>query len=139
MTQHAPPILVFDTDCVLCSRSVHFILRHEAAPTIVFASAWGERGMAAAQTHGISPQTLNDTVLFVENGRALTRSDAAVAVAAHLQAPFRWLWVLRFVPRPLRNWVYGWIARNRYRWFGQRNQCFAPPFGQRHRFDESVD
>lgn len=128
-------IIVFDTDCVLCSGWVGFILRHEAAPTARFVSAWSDEGAALATAHGLSPADLDLTFLVVPQGRpALTKSDAGLAILAELRAPWSWARVLRLVPRGLRDWVYDRIARNRYDWFGRRSQCYMPPVGQAHRF-----
>ena len=130
----AAPIMVFDTNCVLCSGAVAFILAHEAAPTLRFAGAWSERGLELAARHGFTRADLNDTFLVVKDGRALTRSDAALAVATHLRHPWNWLALTRLVPRPLRDAVYSSIAKRRYRWFGQRQDCTVVPQAERHRF-----
>lgn len=129
-----PPILVFDTDCVLCAGSVRFVLAHERDDRLHFMGAWSSEGIDLAAVHGLSAEDLNGTFLLVENGRVLTRSDAALGVTRHLRAPWRWLRVLKFVPKPLRDHAYGLVARYRYRWFGRREDCARVPPGQRHRF-----
>lgn len=128
------PIVVFDTDCVLCSRMVAFVLRHERAPSLRFAGAWSEAGRALAARHGFSAADLDETFLVIQGNRVLARSDAALAVLRHLRAPWRWLTVLALVPRPLRDAAYGFVARRRYRWFGRRAGCTVVPPGERHRF-----
>ncbi|QQA41299.1 thiol-disulfide oxidoreductase DCC family protein [Pelagovum pacificum] len=127
-------IVIFDTDCVLCSGAVGFLLRHEADTTIRFASSRTETGARLAEAHGLSAADLDLTFLMIRDDNALTRSDAALCLAGHLRRPWRWLRVLRVVPRPLRDAIYGVIARNRLRWFGQRDSCFLPPPAQAHRF-----
>ena len=126
--------MIFDGDCVLCSGTVQFILRHERDPELAFATTQSLAGRELAARHGISPGDLDITFVLVEDDRALLRSDAALRVAAHLRFPWRWLAVLRVVPRPIRNTVYTAVARRRYRWFGKRAACFLPPTEQRHRF-----
>ncbi len=126
--------ILFDTDCVLCSAWVHFLVRHERAPLMRFVSAWSDEGQRLASQHGLSLQDLDATFLVITDDRALTRSDAGLALLAQLRAPWRWGRVLWVIPRPLRDWVYDRLARNRYRWFGHRPQCFVPPPGQSHRF-----
>ena len=128
------PIMVFDTNCVLCSGGVAFVLRHERDRSLRFAGAWSETGLALAARHGFTRRDLNDTFLLITAGRALTRSDAGLAVARHLRAPWRWLGLLRLVPRPVRDLVYRAVARNRYRWFGQRQDCMMVPPAERDRF-----
>lgn len=126
--------IIFDTDCVLCSGMVHFVLRHERAPSIRFVGAWSETGLRLAAGHGLSRADLDETYLVIENEQGYTKSDAGLIVARHLKAPWSWLGALRIVPKPLRNAVYTTIARRRYRWFGHKQRCFCPPADQRHRF-----
>ncbi len=127
-------IVVFDTDCLMCSAWVHFILRHERVPSAKFVSAWSKDGLALAVKHELSPENLDQTYLVVLQGKPLIKSDATLAIIATLNAPWRWATALRLLPRPLRDWFYDRMANNRYRWFGRRDQCFLPPEGQRARF-----
>lgn len=136
-TQPQPPsetIIVFDTDCVLCSGVTRFVLEHERDDRSRFVSAWSPEGAALARQYGLDPVDLDRTYLVISEGLALTHSSAGIAVAERLKMPWRLLTLFRFVPRPLRDAVYTIVARNRYRWFGQRAACFAPPAGARHRF-----
>lgn len=129
-----PPTIVFDTDCLLCSGMVRFVLRHERDRALHFAGAWSDEGLALAARHGFSREDLNATFLVVADGRALTRSDAAFAILAHLSAPWRWLGPARIVPRRLRDGVYDLVARHRYRVFGRERDCTVVPPAERHRF-----
>ena len=134
ITMRGATTIIFDTDCVLCSSSVHFVLRHERAPSTQFVSAWSTTGLRLAAEHGLTGADLQDTYLVIENGQASTKSDAGLVIARHLKVPWRWLSVLGIVPKPLRDAAYTFIARRRYRWFGQRPQCFLPPAGMNNRF-----
>ncbi|MEQ1694683.1 MAG: DCC1-like thiol-disulfide oxidoreductase family protein [Hyphomicrobiaceae bacterium] len=126
--------IVFDTDCVLCSGMVHFILRHERAPSIRFVGAWSDTGLRLAADHGLSRTDLDETYLVIENGHSFTKSDAGLVVVRHLNAPWSWLGILRIIPKPLRDALYTLIARRRYRWFGHKSQCFRPPMEAVDRF-----
>ena len=126
--------IVFDTDCLMCSAWVGFILRHEREPSARFISAWSNDGLVLAAQHQLTPQDLDTTYLVVANGTPLTKSDATFAIFKTLHAPWRWAVALGFVPRPYRDWFYDRMAKNRYRWFGQQDQCFVPPEGQQDRF-----
>ncbi|WP_096487846.1 thiol-disulfide oxidoreductase DCC family protein [Methylorubrum populi] len=129
-----PPTLVFDTDCVLCAGSVRFVLAHERDERLHFMGAWSTEGLALAAQHGFTAEDLNGTFLLVQDGRALTRSDAALEVARHLRAPWCWARIARILPKPLRDRLYGVVARFRYRLFGRREDCARVPPEQRHRF-----
>lgn len=128
------PTVVFDTDCVLCSGMVAFVLAHEQAPVLRFAGAWSSEGLALAAMHGFSRSDLDKTFLVVCGGKALMRSDAGIEIMRHFRAPWRWAAVVAAVPRPLRDVVYDFVARRRYRWFGRRQDCIVVPPAERHRF-----
>ncbi len=128
------PIVLFDTDCVLCSGMTAFVLAHERAPALRFAGAWSAEGLAPAARHGFTRGDLDRTVVVVAGGRALIRSDAALEIARHLRAPWSALLLTRGVPRPMRDLAYDVLARNRYKLFGRRKACMLVPPGQAHRF-----
>lgn len=128
----AAPLLLFDGECSLCSSAVQFVLRHERDAELRFAPLQSAVGQERLRAHGLADAELDSLVVIVD-GRALVRSNAALELARHL-GPWRMLRVLRFVPRRLRDWVYDWIARNRYRWFGKRDACWMPQPEQRGRF-----
>jgi predicted DCC family thiol-disulfide oxidoreductase YuxK len=135
MAPPSGPVLLFDGVCVLCSGSVRFVLAHERDHEIRFATMQSRTGQALLRLHDL-PVTDFDSVVFVVDGRPLERSAAALAVARHLRAPWRWLRAAAIVPRPLRDRVYDWIARHRYRWFGRRESCMVPDAATRARFLE---
>jgi predicted DCC family thiol-disulfide oxidoreductase YuxK len=128
------PTMIFDGVCVLCSGGVRFVLRHERDNELVFATTQSATGRALAARHGISTEQLDVTFVLVEGERAYVRSDAALRVAKHLAAPWRWLGVFRLVPGPIRDAIYSWVARRRYRMFGRYDTCMIPATDQRHRF-----
>lgn len=128
-------VVVFDTDCVLCSALVRFLLRHERDRRMVFVKAWTVRGLSLASSHGLSRADLRDTFLVIENGRPLVRSAATLALLKRLKAPWRWLRGLRMLlPRNVRDWLYDEIAQNRYSLFGFRRDCFVPSGAEGGRF-----
>ena len=116
------PVVVFDGECNLCHGVVRFVLAHEVAPIIRFASTSTNMGARLCLASGIVDAG-QETFLFVTEGRFLARSDAAFALCKKLGFPWRWLALLRLVPRPFRDAVYDWVARHRYRWFGRRAHC----------------
>lgn len=121
----AAPILLVDGVCNLCSGSVRFIADRERAPRLYFASLQSSVGRRLLREHGIDPDALASLVLIDAEG-AHHRSDAALRIARELRAPWSWLTVFRIVPRPLRDAVYDFIARYRYRWFGRQDVCMLP-------------
>ena len=133
-TSIAPISVVFDTRCILCGGWVRFLLRYKADTRLHFVGAWSPAGLAMAARYGFGPHDLQKTYLVVADGIALTRSDAGLALLGHMKAPWRWLGLLRIVPRPVRDGVYDLVARNRYRWFGMMEACLVPGPELRDRF-----
>ncbi|MFY8106946.1 MAG: thiol-disulfide oxidoreductase DCC family protein [Elstera sp.] len=126
------PLYLFDGACVLCSRTVRFVLKTETAPVMRFCAVQSEAGQALLQTLGLA--AMPETFLLIEGGKAYGRSEAAFRLGRYLRAPWRWLTLLRLLPRPLTDWGYDRVARNRYRWFGQHETCLVPVPEQRTRF-----
>ena len=119
------PVVLFDGVCNLCNGAVRFIIRRDPRSVFRFASL---DSAAARSLLGDAPGSgrLPDSMFLVEDGRVSSRSTAVLRIARRL----RWPWPLAYafiaVPRPVRDWAYSVIARNRYRWFGRRDQCEVP-------------
>jgi predicted DCC family thiol-disulfide oxidoreductase YuxK len=119
------PIIVFDAVCPLCSANVRFILRHDRRRRFRLASMQSEAGAALYRRFGIDPAD-PETLILVEGGRARRDSDAVLAIWSGLGWPWRAAAAARIVPAALRDPLYRWVARNRYRWFGRRETCWLP-------------
>jgi predicted DCC family thiol-disulfide oxidoreductase YuxK len=126
------PVIVFDGECVLCSANAQFVLRHDRAGHFRLASMQSEAGAALYRRFGIDPAD-PETMIVVEGGRALRDSDAVLAVWRGLGWPWKAAGVFAAVPRALRDPLYRWVARNRYRLFGRRETCWMPSADQRER------
>jgi predicted DCC family thiol-disulfide oxidoreductase YuxK len=121
----ARPIIVFDAECLLCSANAQFVLNHDRQGPFLLASMQGEAGSALYRRFGIDPAD-PDTLIVVEGNRLRRDSDAILAIWAGLGWPWRAATAFRLVPRGLRDPVYRWVARNRYRLFGRRDTCWLP-------------
>lgn len=119
------PILVFDGVCLLCSRWVRFVLRHDRAGRYRFAAMQSETGRALLDACGLDPDDPN-SLLLCEAGGHWTDSDAILRVLAGFGGLWRAFAALRWLPRPLRDPAYRALARNRYRWFGRSEACWLP-------------
>lgn len=119
------PVVLFDGVCHLCQSSVKFLIQRDSRRILRYASLQSPFGRDLLQSLGENPEAMNSIVL-VEAGRAYRESTAALRIAGHLRAPWRFLKIFRFLPRWIRDPVYRWIARNRYRWFGKDETCWLP-------------
>ena len=120
------PIIVFDAICVLCSANAQFILRHDRRGHFRLTAMQSEAGAALYRRFGIDPAD-PETLIVVTGDEALRDSDAIIAIWRELSWPWRLGAVARFVPRALRDPLYRWVARHRYRLFGRRDSCWLPP------------
>ncbi len=127
------PILLFDGVCNLCNHSVQFIIRRDSRGVFRFASLQSEAARELLSGFQEKPTGLS-TVVLLENGRLRLKSDAALGVLRRLPGLWPLLYVFILVPRPIRDAVYDWVARNRYRWFGKKDQCMLPRPEWRERF-----
>lgn len=126
MTDGPRSIILFDALCVLCSANAQFVLRHDHRRRFLLASVQGEAGRALCRRHGIDPGD-PDTIIVVTGEQALRDSNAVLAIYAGLGQPWSAAAaVLRLVPRMIRDPLYRWVARNRYRLFGRREVCWLP-------------
>ncbi|GAA5071150.1 thiol-disulfide oxidoreductase DCC family protein [Lysobacter panacisoli] len=127
-------VIVFDGVCVLCNGWVRFLLRHDRRGRYRFAAMQGDTGRGLLDAHGLDP---DDPVSFllIDGGRAWTDTDAIVQVLRGLGGPWRLAAaVFALFPRSVRDGLYRLLARNRYRWFGRREQCLLPTPQQAVRF-----
>lgn len=129
--EHQGPVIVFDGICVLCNGWVRFLLRRDRG-RYRFASMQSESGRALLSAHGLDVDDPS-SFLLVEDGNALTDTDAIARVLSGLGGAWKIAAVIALVPRFLRDPVYRMIARNRYRWFGTI-ACTVPLETQRGRF-----
>ena len=128
------PVLLFDGVCNLCNSVVQFVLTYDKSAIVQFASqqsAFGQRTMRERGLSGI------EGVVLIEGERVYTHSDAALRLLSYLPAPLSWLSNLRVIPKALREIVYRFIARNRYRLFGKREACLLPRPEWKARFLEA--
>ena len=132
-TRSDGPTVLFDGVCNLCHGTVNWIIRHDKPARFRFAPLQSRAGAAIGRQYGLDPDAL-DTLVLVEGGKAYTKSTAALHIVRSVDSPWRVLYGLTIVPRPVRDLLYDWFARGRYRRFGKRDECMVPPPDVRERF-----
>ena len=120
-----PAIILFDGVCNLCNGFVTFVIRRDPANRFRFASLQSDIARELLKHQPGAGQGL-DSVVLIENGRYYQQSTAALRILRRLGAGWPLLYSLILVPAFLRDKIYAWIAKNRYRWFGQRASCMLP-------------
>ena len=132
MREPVTATIVFDGTCVVCNGWVDFLLRHDRRQRYRFAAMQGRHGRALLAQHGLDPDDPSSFLLLDEAG-AHRDTDAIVRVLAGLGGPWRLAFVVRVAPASWRDAAYRVLARNRYRWFGQR-ACRLPEPHEAARF-----
>ncbi len=129
--EHA--VVIFDGECSFCNRWVDFLLRFDRKDIFRFAARQSAAGAAFAAQSGLPPEGVG-SIIVVQNGRVLLRSDAVLTLLTLLGLPFGLIGVFRLIPTGLRDAAYDLIARNRHRWSRKSLHCRIPSPVERHRF-----
>ncbi|MGB0850662.1 MAG: thiol-disulfide oxidoreductase DCC family protein [Bacteroidia bacterium] len=125
-------VVLFDGVCTLCNSSVDFIVRHEKGDRLLFASLQSDVGKQIIANSGLDE--VPDSILFYTDKELYSKSTAVLKIAKHLSRPFSLAQIFIVVPKPFRDVVYDWIAKNRYQWFGKKETCRIPTPEERAKF-----
>jgi predicted DCC family thiol-disulfide oxidoreductase YuxK len=118
-------IILFDGVCNLCNSAVQFVIQRDKRNNFLFASLQSTPGQELLQSHHLPAGNISSFVL-VENRNIYLGSTGALRVAKKLNGIWPLLYIFIIVPKFIRDRVYYWIAKNRYKWFGKKNECMVP-------------
>ncbi len=118
-------LILFDGVCNFCNSSVNFIIKNDKTDHFRFLPLQSERGKKIVAEYNLDPENLQ-TVILLEQGRIYTRSTAALRIARKLSGGWKLMYGFVIVPSVVRDFFYNIIARNRYKWWGQRDSCMIP-------------
>jgi predicted DCC family thiol-disulfide oxidoreductase YuxK len=129
-------IILFDGVCNLCNGTVQFVLKRDSRAVFHFAALQSEAGQRLLAEHGFDAETAapDSIILITETGQMFTRSEAALRIGQRLGGAWPVLGIFLLVPHFIRDAVYRWVARNRYKLFGKRDTCMLPLEGWKERF-----
>lgn len=125
-------IVLFDGECNFCNASVQFIIKRDIKNRFYFASLQSEIGQKLLREHNV-PEQLDSFVLF-DGRNCYYQSTAALRVCRHLKGAYKLVYSFIIIPKPVRNLVYKFIAKNRYKWFGKVESCLIPTPEVKERF-----
>ena len=123
--------VLFDGVCNLCSKSVQFIIKRDPHNQFLFASLQSEMGKSLLEKHHLSEV---DSVVLIKEDMYYMESDAALEICRHLSSGWKLLAILKVIPSSIRDPLYQFVARNRYRWFGKQDSCMLPTEEMKKRF-----
>ncbi len=131
--QFTHSIILFDGVCNLCNVAVNFVIKRDPGNVFKFAPLQEKQGALLLKTHAIGIQKL-DSIVLIENGNVYTKSSAALRIARKMSNLWPLFFVLLIIPNFIRDGVYDFIAKNRYKWFGKKEQCMIPTLGLKEKF-----
>lgn len=133
MEDIAHPVILFDGVCNLCNSSVQFIIKRDRKRIFRYASLQSEFGKKIIERFKLADKNIDSIILF-ENNSIKIKSTAVLQVLKRTGGIYSILYVFIIVPESIRNGIYDFIARNRYRWFGKRETCMIPTPELKKRF-----
>lgn len=133
MSEPEREVIVFDGVCVLCSRSVRFIIARDPRKRYRFAAMQSPSGRMLLRDHGLDPDDPVSLLLF-DGTRPWTDSEAVLRIVTRFGGAWRLAAAARILPRAARDYLYRGLARRRYRWFGKRDTCLLPSAETADRF-----
>lgn len=126
-------ILLFDGYCNLCHSSVQFVIKHEKKSELYFTSLQSPIGLEILTYYKIDSSKI-DSLVLIEKNKAYTKSTAALKLGKHLKGIYSLSSIFMIVPPFIRNWVYDFVAKNRYKWYGKQDCCLMPDENLAKRF-----
>lgn len=117
-------IILFDGVCNMCNGFVQRIIAEDKNDFFRFASLQSEAGLNLLKPY---PDLKNlKTIVYLEDGKVFTKSSAALKIASHLTGSWKLLTIGYILPKFIRDGIYNLVAKNRYKWFGKKEQCMVP-------------
>ena len=127
------PIILFDGVCNFCNSAVNFVIKRDKKFIFRFATLQSNAAHELLANHQLPPGDLSSFV-FIENNKVYTRSAAALKVCRHLDGLWPLMYGFIIVPKFIRDCIYNLVSKNRYQWFGKKENCMIPTTGMRARF-----
>ncbi|MFA7447501.1 MAG: thiol-disulfide oxidoreductase DCC family protein [Weeksellaceae bacterium] len=126
-------IVLFDGICNLCNSSVQLIIQNDSKNLFQFASLQSEFGQKFLQENNL-PDDAFKSIVLIDGEKFYTKSEAVLRIGKELKGIYKVLGIFLWVPKFIRDFVYDYIARNRYKWYGKRNSCWIPTAELKQKF-----
>lgn len=119
-------IVLFDGVCNLCENSVQLIIKHDKHDIFRFVSIQSELGKKIISHIGVDSSKVDSIILYIPNKAYFIKSNAALRIAKDLSGFISVVSYFNFLPDSIKNFVYDYIAKNRYKWYGKKESCMIP-------------
>jgi predicted DCC family thiol-disulfide oxidoreductase YuxK len=127
------PVILFDGVCNLCNKSIQVIIKNDHKKLFRFASLQGKFGQEVLRNHQLSADQLHSFILL-DGDIIFTKSTGALRIFRELGGGWKLLYGFIIIPRCIRDAVYHFVSRNRYKWYGKREECMVPTPELKERF-----
>jgi len=127
-------ILIFDGVCNFCNGFVDFIIDRDPKGHIKFVASQSKNGEKFMADYHVTKKEVKESIIFIEGEKYTTKSTAFFRVIKYLRFPWFLLYGFILTPRFIRDPIYDYIGRNRYKWFGKRTTCRMPTQEVKERF-----
>ncbi len=119
-------LILFDGVCNLCNSTVQYVIKRDSKNTFLFAALQSEVGKNIIKQFDIDTKKIDSILLFTPENSLVSKSTAALKIAVGLGFPQNLMGIFFIIPPFIRNWVYDFIAKNRYKWYGKKDACMIP-------------
>ena len=130
-------LILFDGVCNLCNGAVQWVINRDKTAKFHFASLQSATGQALLKSFDL-PITEFESFIYIKDARSCQKSDAVLEVLKELGGFWTILYVFILIPRPVRDALYHWVAKSRYKWFGRSDSCMIPTPELKARFLDSI-
>ncbi|WP_396138866.1 thiol-disulfide oxidoreductase DCC family protein [Flavobacterium sp.] len=119
-------IILFDGVCNLCDASVHFVIKYDKNDLFRFVALQSDLGQRIVKHIGINPMHIDSVILYEPGFAYYYKSSAVLEIAKGLSGIFTWATLFQILPTVLRDFIYDFVAKNRYKWYGKKEACLVP-------------
>ncbi|MFQ3174621.1 MAG: putative DCC family thiol-disulfide oxidoreductase YuxK, partial [Flavobacterium sp.] len=119
-------VILFDGVCNLCNTAVQFIIKHDKKDLFRFVALQSELGQSIVKHIGVDTKNMDSIILYEPGVAYYVKSVAALEIAKRLRGVIALISIFKILPTGLKDSVYDYIAKNRYKWFGKREHCMIP-------------
>lgn len=119
-------LILFDGICNLCNSSINYVIKHDKKNVFMFAPLQSEAGKEIIEKFNLGASKTDSILLYSEEKGLKIKSSAALAIASKLGLPSNLMTIFYIIPTFMRNWVYDYVAKNRYKWYGKKEVCMIP-------------
>ncbi|MGB6267778.1 MAG: DCC1-like thiol-disulfide oxidoreductase family protein [Olleya sp.] len=119
-------LILFDGVCNLCNASVQYVIKHDKNNVFLFAALQSDVGQQVINNYKIDTSKTDSILLYSQENGLKAKSTAALHIAKGLGFPQNLAIIFFIIPPFIRNWVYDFVAKNRYKWYGKQDACMIP-------------